>query len=146
MKEVAVGILLKDGLILVCQRKRGASYALKWEFPGGKIELGETPETTLERELREELLVAPLLLRPLYTQEWTYPEGSTDPDHDGSFRVFYYIVPAFRGEPSNRVFEQIRWVSPPALLDMDILEGNRDAITYLIDNAHAEQPDPGIHP
>ncbi|HXF99361.1 MAG TPA: NUDIX domain-containing protein, partial [Bacteroidota bacterium] len=44
MKEVSVGILLRNGHVLACQRKRSARYPLKWEFPGGKLEPGETPE------------------------------------------------------------------------------------------------------
>ena len=57
MKEVAVGIILQDGNVLACQRKRDATYALKWEFPGGKLEPGETPEHALVRELHEELAI-----------------------------------------------------------------------------------------
>ncbi|HEX9615091.1 MAG TPA: NUDIX domain-containing protein, partial [Bacteroidota bacterium] len=55
MTRVAVGILKKDGTILVCQRRRGSRYELKWEFPGGKMEPGESVEDCLQRELTEEL-------------------------------------------------------------------------------------------
>ena len=55
MIAVVAGILLRDGKILLAQRKEAASFALKWEFPGGKIEPGESPEEALERELQEEL-------------------------------------------------------------------------------------------
>jgi mutator protein MutT len=57
MTEVAVGVLRKINRILICQRKHGGRYALKWEFPGGKFEIGETIEQCLRRELREELSI-----------------------------------------------------------------------------------------
>jgi 8-oxo-dGTP diphosphatase len=53
MKQVTAAVIEKDGLILIAQRKGGA-LAGKWEFPGGKMEPGETPEVCLRRELREE--------------------------------------------------------------------------------------------
>ena len=55
MIVVAAGIVQRDGKIMVCQRKAGKANGLKWEFPGGKLEPGESPEAALERELREEL-------------------------------------------------------------------------------------------
>ena len=54
-RRVVAGIIERDGEILICQRRRDDSHALKWEFPGGKVERGESPEEALERELREEL-------------------------------------------------------------------------------------------
>jgi 8-oxo-dGTP diphosphatase len=56
--DVVAAVIERDGLVLICQRKRGGRHPLKWEFPGGKIESGEDPKTALERELREELGIA----------------------------------------------------------------------------------------
>ena len=56
--EVVAGVLERDGQVLICQRKHGTRHGLRWEFPGGKMEPGETPEQALARELREELNVA----------------------------------------------------------------------------------------
>ncbi len=130
MRDVAVGILLRDGMILACQRKATARYALKWEFPGGKIEPGETARNALDRELREELSVRVVRAEPLHVQQWTYPD-SADGANDGTFRVQYFTVPAFEGEPDNHVFAQIRWVTFEELSTLDMLEGNRDAIDLL---------------
>jgi len=134
MKEVAVGILIHDGHVLACQRRRDAPYPLKWEFPGGKIESGERPEHSLRRELKEELGIDVLASRQFFRQEWTYPEGISDPGSDGTFRVYYYLVSTFSGTPVNNVFEQILWVIPADLQSMDILEGNREAVARLVEN------------
>jgi 8-oxo-dGTP diphosphatase len=127
MKEVAVGILARDGKILACQRKRNAVYGLKWEFPGGKLEPGETPAGALRRELKEELDIDAVPGEEFYRQEWVYPEGGL-PGSDGAFRVYYFLVRSFTGTPVNRAFEQILWTVPDQLGELDFLEGNRDAI------------------
>ena len=53
MVHVTAGILADGGRVLICQRRAGSRFPLKWEFPGGKVEDGESPETCLRRELRE---------------------------------------------------------------------------------------------
>ena len=75
MNRVAVGIIVKDGQLLACQRRRNGRYPLKWEFPGGKIERGETAREALVRELREELSINTLVEKEFFRQEWTYPES-----------------------------------------------------------------------
>jgi 8-oxo-dGTP diphosphatase len=130
MRDVAVGILLRDGKVLACQRNATVRYALKWEFPGGKIETGETAREALERELREELSVRIVRAEPFHVQEWTYPD-SAEGANDGKFRVQYFTVPAFEGEPVNHVFARIRWVTLDELSTLDLLEGNRDAVALL---------------
>ena len=124
MKEVTVGILIQDGLVLACQRKRTATYPLKWEFPGGKIEPGESPREALIRELKEELSITVEPGTELFRQEWDYG--------DMSFRVYYYSIRSYSGIPTNMTFEQIRWVKPETLLTMDILDGNREVVNKLV--------------
>ncbi len=137
MKEVAVGILRGDGKVLACQRKRDAVYSLKWEFPGGKVEAGETPSEALRRELREELGIEATPGAEIHRQEWVYPDGVADPKKDGSFRVFYFLVDRYTGVPRNNAFEQIRWVTIPELRRLDILEGNREAVDILLNDDRA---------
>ena len=132
MQPVAVGIVMRNGRVLACQRKRTARYPLKWEFPGGKIEPEESPWEALVRELREELDIVAEGGTEFHRQKWTYPESSVDDKRDGTFSVIYYLVRTFSGEPDNRVFEQIRWVRPAELHRMDVLEGNREAIELLV--------------
>ena len=132
MKHVAVGVILNNGRVLACQRKRSVRYPLKWEFPGGKIEPGETARDALVRELREELAIEAVPGELLLSHEWVYRNGSQNPEQDGRFHVTYFIVRSFAGEPLNHTFEDIRWVTPVTLQDMDILEGNREAVALLL--------------
>ena len=132
MKEVAVGVITHGGRVLACQRHANVRYPLKWEFPGGKIEKGETPPEALARELHEELDIHAVVGQEFFRQEWIYPDGLADPARDGAFRVFYFFVRSFTGTPVNRVFEQIRWVSLQELQELDILEGNTEAVTFLL--------------
>lgn len=122
--QVAVGILRNKGRILVCQRKRGGRYALKWEFPGGKIEQGETVLQCLQRELMEELSINDITVSHTETHRAYYDDG-------GWFEVTYCYVDSFRGTPTNNVFEEIRWVTPDELQQMDTLHGNAAIIKKL---------------
>jgi len=124
MTRVAVGVLRRNGKILACQRKKGGRYELKWEFPGGKLEPGETVEECLARELREELSVNAHTIGRIEVQSAEYDDG-------GTFEVAYCEVIGFDGEPTNNVFEQIRWVTLRELRKLDILEGNKDYIARM---------------
>jgi 8-oxo-dGTP diphosphatase len=138
MQHVAVGIIVENGQVLVCQRKRNARYPLKWEFPGGKIEANEAPENALERELREELSINAAIGKEFHRQEWTYTEGFSNSTDDGTFKVVYYLIDSFKGKPANRAFEQIQWVTPSELQKMDILDGNKEAVNLLVKHAKKE--------
>ncbi len=124
MTRVAVGILRRDGKILACQRKKGGRYEFKWEFPGGKLEPGESVEECLARELREELSINAHSIDHIEVQSAEYEDG-------GIFEVAYCNVVGFDGELVNNVFEQIRWVTLQELRTLDILEGNRDFIARM---------------
>jgi mutator protein MutT len=124
MTEVAVGILKRNNLILICQRKQGGRYALKWEFPGGKLELRESVEQCLRRELQEELSIEIHSIEHIQTEAAYYEDG-------GMFNVSYCFVSGFNGEPQNNVFEQIRWVTIDELKEMDLLEGNKPFVEKL---------------
>jgi 8-oxo-dGTP diphosphatase len=132
MKEVAVGIIMHQGQVLACQRKRTVRYPLKWEFPGGKLEPGETPRQALIRELREELTIDAEPDGELLTHEWVYHDGTANPENDAAYHVTYFLVPSYGGHISNQSFENIRWVTPAELEHMDILAGNREAVSLLL--------------
>lgn len=139
MIKVVVGIIcsLSDQKqVLLCQRKADAKhYPLKWEFPGGKLEQGETPEHCLERELFEELELHPGIYELYHRQHHTYADNCT-------FDVFYYRVTKFSGEIVNHVFESFRWVGIEELPHYDILEGNNDVVKKLLrEHASASRED-----
>ena len=139
MKQVAVGVIMNNGHVLACQRKRDGIYPLKWEFPGGKLENSEAPEAAVVRELREELGIDAVVDRQFHRQEWVYTSVQADTRTEGAFDVFYFLIRSFDGKPVNRAFEDIRWVTPGELESMDILEGNRDAVEILVRDAREKR-------
>lgn len=125
MINVAAGIIENNGRVLLCQRKSTARYALKWEFPGGKVEEGESPEEGLRRELQEELGIQTEMVERYHRQHYTYADS-------GTFDVLYYRVLRHTGVIVNHVFESYAWVPVPELGAYDILEGNRDVVDMLM--------------
>lgn len=117
MTEVVAGILEQDGRILICRRRSDQVHALKWEFPGGKIESGETPEQALVRELREELGIESEPARELTRYEFTYPGKKP-------ILLIFLRVPAWTGQIEDRIFDTILWESRENLKDYDFLEGD----------------------
>ena len=117
MVEVVAAVIVRDGKILIGQRKRGGRHPLKWEFPGGKVEPGEDPRAALARELREELNIDAMIGEELDSYEVSYGDG---------FRLMlhFYRVTHFQGELRNQDFEQIVWERPRKLREYDFLEGD----------------------
>jgi 8-oxo-dGTP diphosphatase len=107
---VAAALVDPDGRVLVAQRPAGNSMAGLWEFPGGKIEKAETPETALIRELKEELgvEVKEACLAPFTFASHTY----------GAFHLLMplYICRRWEGEPRALTHAAIKWVRPRDLL------------------------------
>jgi 8-oxo-dGTP diphosphatase len=121
---VVAALIRKGGLILICRRKADQPHALKWEFPGGKLEAGETPQAALRRELQEELAIDAPIGREVERYEFCYPGGKP-------ILLIFYAVDEFAGEPRNCVFHEIRWVKQTALTDFDFLEGDVEFVTRL---------------
>jgi len=126
MIRAAVAILQQEKRILICQRKKNSRYELKWEFPGGKVEVGESLLECLKRELREELSIEIDGVDRSESHVNRYGDG-------GDFEVSYFFVTRFTGIPTNNVFEQIRWVTLAELKSLDILEGNKSLVARLED-------------
>jgi 8-oxo-dGTP diphosphatase len=127
MQKVAVAVILVDGKLLLCQRKKGARYELKWEFPGGKVEEGESVEECVQRELKEELGIHAGRIGSIRTEISHYDDGS-------SYEVSYCYIPSFTGGIVNQVFEEVQWVTREQLRNKDILEGNRQFVQELMDD------------
>ena len=114
---MVAAVIEKDGLVLICQRKRGSRHELKWEFPGGKVEAGEELRTALARELREELAIGAQIGEKIAHYEVQYPGRS-------KIKLHFFRVTEFTGEPVNLEFEQIAWAERVKLADYDFLEGD----------------------
>lgn len=97
---------------------------MKWEFPGGKVEPGETTVQCLERELREELSIQIHTIERMEFETAEYSDG-------GKFEIAYCFINDFNNEPVNNVFEEIRWVTLNELKQLDILEGNKGFVARL---------------
>jgi 8-oxo-dGTP diphosphatase len=121
---VAAGILRREGRILVCRRRSGGPFGLKWEFPGGKIQEGESPTEALVRELEEELCIEAEPGPEVERIEHHYAEGRP-------VRLHFFEVTSFRGEPRNNNFDEIRWSEPSGCLDLDWLEADRPLVQRL---------------
>lgn len=110
--RVVAAIIHKDGKIFATQRGYGA-YKDYWEFPGGKIEAGETPEQALIREIREELATTIRIERFLTTVEYDYPEFHLSMD--------CFICTIVQGELDLLEHESACWLSPDHLRDVNWL-------------------------
>ncbi len=122
--EIAAGVLWRDEKVLICQRGQDAAFALKWEFPGGKIEPGETAREALQRELVEELAVDITIKEELLSYEFIYPGGFT-------VNLTFFLVTDFVPEPMNLQFNNLAWVEIDSLSDYDFLEGDKSLINLL---------------
>ena len=130
MINVVAGLLYREGKLLVCQRRKDSAHSLKWEFPGGKVEPGESDDDALRRELQEELNIE--IDRPflIHRHEHQYPGGA-------AVTLSFYRIKNFSGDMRNLVFEQIAWIALSELLQLDFLEGDIPLVRQL-------DRDPGI--
>ncbi len=112
--HVACGVLQNSsGKVLIAQRPPGKIAAGKWEFPGGKIESGESPREALDRELHEELGVSPKTARPLIRYTHAYS--------DRVVTLETWLVNSWQGDLEGREKQQFAWFDPRAPLNIDVL-------------------------
>lgn len=103
--EAAVAVLLRaDGQVLLGERPQGKPWAGWWEFPGGKIEAGETPFHALQRELHEELGTQAVEAYPWLTRTFAYPERTV--------KLHFFIVRRWQDEPHGKENQRLAWQSP----------------------------------
>jgi 8-oxo-dGTP diphosphatase len=109
--HVVGAVIVKDGLVLCARRGQVRTLAGKWEFPGGKIETGETPEVALAREIREELGVDVVIGAAVEATVHKYDFGVVH------LATFYCEL--VTGEPRSTEHADLRWVAPAALDALD---------------------------
>jgi 8-oxo-dGTP diphosphatase len=124
MTHVVAGILERNGRLLICQRRADQAHPGKWEFPGGKVEPGETPEAALVRELREELGIESEMPEEITRYEFAYPGKN-------AILLLFLKVHSWTGTIENRIFEAVTWEVPEKLKDYDFLEGDAPFIAGL---------------
>jgi 8-oxo-dGTP diphosphatase len=121
----ACALIDADGRVLLAQRPEGKSMAGLWEFPGGKIEVGETPEQSLIRELEEELgiVVKEACLAPLTFASHTYP--------DFHLLMPLYVCRRWEGTVTAQEGQQLAWVRPNRLRDYPMPPADVPLIPHL---------------
>lgn len=123
-RAVVAALILRGEEVFICQRKAGTAMGLQWEFPGGKIEAGESPQQALRRELEEELGINAKIGPYIAEIQHNYRNG-------GSIHLRFFAVHQFEGEFQNRVFEDMRWAQLRDLPAYNFLAADRKFIRDL---------------
>ena len=117
MIQVVAALIVREGKVLICQRTRHQTMPLKWEFPGGKVEDGESPHAALLRELEEELGIAPSIGPEVARLNHTYGHGRV-------VELQFFAVRDWAGEVDNRIFRDVRWVAHTEISGYDFLDAD----------------------
>jgi 8-oxo-dGTP diphosphatase len=125
MMIVVAAIIEAQSRFLICQRRRDDKFPLKWEFPGGKVNRGETPPRALERELEEELGVRAEIGREVHRTRHRYSELSEE------MELIFYAA-KLSGEPVNLAFERVVWSPCDELGNFDFLAADQELIKLLM--------------
>ena len=111
MKEVTAAIIIHDHQVLIAQRGPGQNLAGKWEFPGGKIEAGESPEACLVREIKEELDIEIEVVDFFAESRYRYEAGE--------IRLLAFTAKWIDGALKAKEHSQICWIKPGQLTNFD---------------------------
>jgi 8-oxo-dGTP diphosphatase len=125
MLRVVAAVIESGGTILVCQRRRGDTFGLLWEFPGGKVEPGETSEQALARELQEELGVVAEIGRELFRTRHRYAE-LREP-----IELIFFAAKLDGAAIRNLAFETLEWRSRTSLADLNFVAADREFVALL---------------
>ena len=122
--RVAAAVIVRgDGDVLLAQRPPGRAYAGYWEFPGGKLEAGESPAHALSRELHEELGITVRGASPWLVQEFVYPHAHVE---------LHFFRADVAGDPIPQLGQQMRWVPRAELATLEFPEADADLIRLLV--------------
>ena len=122
--HAAVAVLQRsDGWVLLAERPAGKPWAGWWEFPGGKIEAGESPEQALKREIQEELGIEITNIAPWIIRTFSYPEKTV--------KLHFFIVTSWQGKPQAIEGQTLEWQNPAKLTVTPMLPANLPVIAAL---------------
>ena len=124
MIRVTAAVIKKNNKILIAQRKKEKHLGLKWEFPGGKIEEGESPEKCLKRELKEEFGIETIINNFIVRTRHKYPKVEIE--------LLAYYVQYVSGEFKLIDHEKIAWVEKEKLVSYDFATADLDIIEKII--------------
>ena len=124
LTTVTAAVIRRDGRILVCRRRAEQDHAGKWEFPGGKLEPGETAALSLRRELQEELQIEAHIGTEIASYEYSYPGRKP-------IRLIFFEVTEYSGSPDYSHFQEACWAAPEDLPTFDFLEGDVEFVKQL---------------
>ena len=125
MLTVVAGLIEAEGKILVCQRRRGDTFELMWEFPGGKLQTGETAAEGLARELREELGVEAGVGAEVFRTRHRYAEMSEE------IELIFFAAVVDAAAVRNIVFERMEWRAVETLGELNFLPADREFVGKL---------------
>jgi len=126
MTTVAAALIIRESKLLVCQRRHDDSHPLQWEFPGGKVEPGESPAQALVRELREELGVDAIIGKELYRTIHRYQEFQPE-----LVLIFFQAEIAGSASLQNFVFERFEWADLSTLPQYSFLQADNELVGLL---------------
>lgn len=123
MIQVAAGIVMKDQQVLIARRHAHQHQGERWEFPGGKLENGESPLDALRREMREEVAIEVLKAEPFLTTEYNYPDKCVE--------LHFFKVTEFAGMPEHQENQVMRWVPMSELHQYQFPDANQVVVQAL---------------
>lgn len=131
MTKIAAAIIYSHNQILICKRKPGGLCGGLWEFPGGKIEQGETPRQCMEREVMEELSVT--VKDIVHYISFPYSYGTKE------MYFSFFKAELWEGSPMSHVHDEIKWVSPSSLSQYTFCPANVGLINQILAEQRREQ-------
>lgn len=124
VRLVAAALILRGDEVLICQRRPDQPLGSKWEFPGGKIEPGESAEEALRRELREELDIDATVGTPIAHVRHNYRSG-------GAVDLQFFLVREYTRDVRNLIFKDVRWCPLRHLPEYDFVTADRNLVRDL---------------
>ncbi len=126
MRMVTAAVIEKDGKILIARRKKGDHLEGQWEFPGGKVEPGETPEACLKRELREEFGIEAEVGEFIRSSRFSYRHLAIE--------LLAYRASWTAGDLEVKAHAEIRWVPAEDLAGYDFSAADRPIVKKIMEN------------